>query len=115
MFVYIYIYIYLASTISFIKYIIYFLLLHIYLSIYLSILLISSYQRESPRLVVAKVLEFNIAGNEFEFHSRYYIYFQTNSLEKAMNRILLSALGFIVLNKPRRLISHKTKKSSIYL
>ena len=37
---------------------------------------------------MAKVLDFDIVVNEFEFHSCYYIYFGTNTLGKRKNPII---------------------------
>ena len=47
---------------------------------------------ESP-CVVAYMLDSDIKVNEFKLPSYYYIHFQTNTLRKGMNPLILSAMG----------------------
>ena len=43
--------------------------------------------------VMVKVMVCEIVVSEFEFQSRYYVHFQTNTLRKDMNLIFISAIG----------------------
>ena len=65
--------------------------------------------------VMAKVLDYNLDINEFEFQSGYYVHFPTNTLEKDMNslspllwvkwyRDCSSTMMDLVLNQLQRLI-----------
>ena len=40
-----------------------------------------------------KVLDCGIVVSEFELQSRYYVHFQTNTLGKGMNPLILPAMG----------------------
>ena len=42
---------------------------------------------------MAKVLDCCLKVSEFEHHSLYYVYFQTNTLEKGMNLFIHPAMG----------------------
>ena len=42
---------------------------------------------------MAKVLEYEIIVSMFEFQSRYYVHFWTNTLKKGMNPLILPAMG----------------------
>ena len=46
-----------------------------------------------PRGVMVKVMDSGIVESEFEFKSRYYVHFRTNTLEKGMNPLILPAMG----------------------
>ena len=43
---------------------------------------------EMSRGLMAKVLDCDLQVSEFEFQSRYYIYFQTNNLREGMNPLI---------------------------
>ena len=45
---------------------------------------------------MVKELDWGIVVGEFELHLRNYVHFQTNTLGKRMNRLILSAVGEIV-------------------
>ena len=45
---------------------------------------------------MANVLDCNIMLSEFKLQSQYYVYFQINTLRKAMNLLLFQAIGYIV-------------------
>ena len=49
--------------------------------------------RGSIHSLIVKVLVCRLKVSEFEFQLHYYIHFRTNTLEKAMNPLILSALG----------------------
>ena len=49
------------------------------------------------RVVIVKVLDCRIIVSEFKLQSYYYIHFQTNTLGKGMNPLILPAMGYIVL------------------
>ena len=42
---------------------------------------------------MVKALAYGIIVSEFELQSRYYVHFQTNTLEKGMNLLILPAMG----------------------
>ena len=46
--------------------------------------------------VVATVQDCDIIVSEFELQSRYYVYFQTNSIRKVMNSLIFPAIGKII-------------------
>ena len=46
-----------------------------------------------PRGVMVKAMDCRIVVSEFGLQSRYYVHFLTNTLEKAMNPIILPAVG----------------------
>ena len=46
-----------------------------------------------PRSIMVKVMDCGIVVSEFEFQSRYYVHFQTNTLRKGMNPLILPAMG----------------------
>ena len=46
----------------------------------------------NPRGLMTKVSIYGLEVSEFELKSRYYVYFQTNTLGKGMNRFILSAI-----------------------
>ena len=46
-----------------------------------------------PRGVMVKAMDYGIVVREFVLQSRYYVHFRTNTLEKAMNPLILSAMG----------------------
>ena len=55
-------------------------------------ILFNNYQfRGSPHGVEANVLDWDIEVRVFEIQLRYYVHFQTNSFEKAMNSLIPSA------------------------
>ena len=45
---------------------------------------------------MVKELDYDIAINEFELQSRYYVYFRTNTLGKGMNALSPLAKSYIV-------------------
>ena len=45
---------------------------------------------------MVKSLDFGIVETEFELQSRYYVHFQTNTLGKGVNPLILPAMGQIV-------------------
>ena len=45
---------------------------------------------------MAKVLDCGLEVSEFELQSCYYVHFRTNTFEKAMNPLILRAVGKIV-------------------
>ena len=45
-----------------------------------------------PRGVMVKVLDRGIVVSEFELQSRYFVHFQTNTLEKGMKPFALPAM-----------------------
>ena len=49
--------------------------------------------RGCPCGIMVKVMNCGIVVNEFEFQSRYYVYFWTNTLGKGMNPLTLPAMG----------------------
>ena len=49
--------------------------------------------RGCPRGVMVQVMSCGIVVSEFEFQSRYYVPFQTNTLGKGMNPLILPAMG----------------------
>ena len=46
-----------------------------------------------PRSVMVKAMVCKIVAREFEFESRYYVHFRTNTLGKGMNPFILPAMG----------------------
>ena len=42
---------------------------------------------------MVKVMDYEIVVNEFVLQSRYYVHFQTNTLGKGMNPLILPAMG----------------------
>ena len=50
-----------------------------------------------PRGVMVKALDWGIVVREFEFHLRYYVHFQTNTLGKGTKPLILPSMGNIVL------------------
>ena len=62
-----------------------------YFSLYSSLSLSIKEERSSCG-VVANVLDCDIVVSEFELQSRYYIPFQTNTLGKDINTLILSAV-----------------------
>ena len=46
-----------------------------------------------PGGVMVKAMDNGIVVSEFELHKRSYIHFQTNTLGKGMNRVILPAMG----------------------
>ena len=48
------------------------------------------------RGVMVKALDYGIVVREFEFQSRYYVHFRTNTLGKAINPLILQAMDWIV-------------------
>ena len=46
--------------------------------------------------MMVKALDCGIVVNEFELQSRYYVPFQTNTLQKGMNPLILLAMDYIV-------------------
>ena len=51
----------------------------------------------SPHGVMVKVLDFGLKVSNIELLSRYYIHFQTYTLRKNMNPLILPAMGWLVL------------------
>ena len=49
-----------------------------------------------PHSLMVKVIDCGMLVSEFELQLRYYLHFQTNTLEKGMNRLTLLAMGYIV-------------------
>ena len=49
-----------------------------------------------PRGVMVKAMDCGIVVSDFEFQSRYYVYFWTNTLGKRMNPLILPSMGLIV-------------------
>ena len=49
--------------------------------------------RGGPRNVMVKAIDCGIVITEFEFQSRRYIHFRTNTLGKGMNPLILPAMG----------------------
>ncbi len=49
--------------------------------------------RECPRSVMVKAMDCGIVVSEFILQSRYYVYFQANTLGKGMNPLILPAMG----------------------
>ena len=58
--------------------------------------LIQNVSKENPSGVMANGLDNDIVVSEFELQSRFYIHFQTNTLGKGMNSLILSVSGYIV-------------------
>ena len=52
-----------------------------------------SMNRGYLRSVMVKALDCRIVVSEFEFHSRYYVHFRTNTVGKGMNPFILAAMG----------------------
>ena len=52
-----------------------------------------SIERGYPHGVMVKVLDCGFIVSEFKLQSRYYIYFQTNTLVKGTNPLILQAMG----------------------
>ena len=50
-------------------------------------------QKECIRGVIVKVMDCGIVISEFEFQSRYYADFRTNTLGKGMNPLILPVMG----------------------
>ena len=48
---------------------------------------------ECPRGVMVKAVECEIVLNEFELQSRNYVHFWANTFRKAMNPLILAAMG----------------------
>ena len=46
-----------------------------------------------PHGVMVKAMDCEIVVSEFEFLSRYYVHFRTNTLGKGMKPLILPALG----------------------
>ena len=46
-----------------------------------------------PRGVMVKAMDCEIVVSEFVLQSRYYVHFQTNTLGKGMNPLILPAMG----------------------
>ena len=46
-----------------------------------------------PRGVMIKALDSEIVVNEFEFYSRYNVYFRTNTLGEGMKPLILTVIG----------------------
>ena len=46
--------------------------------------------------VMVKMLQYGIVESEFELQSSYYIHFQTNTLKKGMNLLILLTMSLIV-------------------
>ena len=46
-----------------------------------------------PHNVMVKAIDSGIVVSEFKLQSRYYIYFQTNTLGKGMNPLIFPAMG----------------------
>ena len=44
-------------------------------------------------VLVVKAMDCGIVESEFELQSRYYVHFQTNTLGKDMNPLILPAMG----------------------
>ena len=53
-------------------------------------------KRVNPHSVMAKVLDCDLGVSEFEFQSRYYVQFWTNTLGKCMKPLILPVMGWIV-------------------
>ena len=49
--------------------------------------------RVCPRGVMVKAIDCEIVVSDFELQPRYYVHFRTNTLEKGMNPLILSAMG----------------------
>ena len=49
--------------------------------------------RACPCGVMVKTLDGRILVSEFEFQSRYYVHFRTNTLGKGMNPIIILAMA----------------------
>ena len=49
--------------------------------------------RGCPRGVMVKAMDYGIAVSEFVLQSRYYVHFQTNTIGKSMNRLILPTMG----------------------
>ena len=49
-----------------------------------------------PRGVMVKAMDCGIVVSEFVLQSRYYVHFQTNTVENGMNPLILPAMGEIV-------------------
>ena len=45
---------------------------------------------------MVKAMDYGIVVSEFILQSRYYVHFQTNTLGKGMNPLILPAMGYIV-------------------
>ena len=44
-------------------------------------------------ILVIKAMDFGIVVSEFEFQSRFYVHFGTNTLGKGMNPLIIPAMG----------------------
>ena len=55
--------------------------------------LISILYEECPRGVMVKVLDCGIIASKFKFQSYYYVNFQTNTLGKGINPLILPVMG----------------------
>ena len=51
------------------------------------------YPRWCPHGVMIKAMDCGIIVSEFVLQSRYYVHFQTNTLGKGMNPLILPAMG----------------------
>ena len=68
---------------------------HIYEILYIYIYIYKHthiYERGYPRGLMVKVMDCGIIS-EFEFDSRYYVHFQTNTLGKGTNPLILPSMG----------------------
>ena len=51
------------------------------------------YERGCPRGAMFKAMDYGIVVREFVLQSRYYVHFRANTLGKAMNPLILPAMG----------------------
>ena len=49
--------------------------------------------RECPRGVMVKAMDYEIVVSDFVFQSHYNVHFRTNTLGKGMNPLILPAIG----------------------
>ena len=92
----VYIYIYICVCIYIYIYMCIYIYIYVYIYIYIYMYIIyiytytcrvthSSLRGGWPRDVMVKVMDCEIIVSKFELQSRYYVHFQTNTLEKGMN------------------------------
>ena len=51
------------------------------------------FNRECPRGVMVKAMDYGIVVSEFVLQSRYYVHFRVNTLGKGMNPLILQTMG----------------------
>ena len=66
------------------------------LPLYTSGRIVRSVRGRCSRGVMVKAMDCGIVVSEFELQSRYYIHFQTNTLGKGMNALILPTIGYKV-------------------